>query len=121
MGCRSTSPDPVWTTRSVVLGLGLYVALGTLAYWLFYSYYDEHGVSSPAAFEVNFTLTVIGHLAATLASSAIVARVVGARAAPVLIGVGIGVGVLLLPSLGVLALVNDCLGVSFPWDGGCPN
>jgi len=115
------SPDRVRTTGSVVAGLGLYVAFGTLAYWIFYSYYDEHGVSSPTAFKVIFTLTVLGHLVATLASSAIVARVVGATPAAVLVSVGIGVGVLLLPSLGVLAVVNDCLGVSFPWDGGCPH
>ena len=107
--------------RSIALGLVLYVAIGTLAYWLFYSYYDEHGVGSSTTFKVNFTLVVLGHLVATLASSAIAGRVLGASAAPVLIGVAVGVAVLLLPTLSVLALVNDCLGVSFPWDGGCPH
>ena len=108
-------------TSAIALGFVAYVGVGVLAYSLFYTYYDDNGVSSETAFKLNFTLTFLGHLAATLGSSAIVGRALGARVATVVVAVAIGVALLLLPSLAALAFVNDCLGVSFPWDGGCPS
>ena len=114
------TPHPGRTVWSVVLGMALYVALGIVAYGTFYDYYDAHGVASETAFKFLFLLTMAGHVLATLIASGVVARLLRARVRVVLTDVAIGAALLLLPSLAVLATVNDCMGVAFPWDGGCP-
>jgi len=105
---------------SLAIALVLYASIGMLAYWPFYRYYDEHGVDSDAAFKVQFSLIYLSHLATTLGLSAIAAKLLTGRISPVLLLVGIALALLVLPTLAALALANDCLGVSFPWDGGCP-
>jgi hypothetical protein len=106
--------------ESLAVTLGAYAAIGVLAFWPFYRYYDDHGVDSEAAFKVQFSLIYLGHLVATLGLSAVAARLLTGRFLPVMLLVGIALALLVLPSLAALALANDCLGVSFPWDGGCP-
>ena len=104
----------------IVGGLTAYFPIGTLVYWLFYNIYDDPG-GAETAFKVWFTMSLLTHVGLTLASSVLLSVLFRADILPVLVIVGVGVALFVIPSLAVLALVNDCLGVSFPWDGGCPH
>ena len=114
------SHRPARILLAPLAGLVWYVLAGALAFWPFYSYYDEHGVGSETRFKVVFTIILAGVVLSTLASSLFAARVLRTNVVATLVIVAIGLGIVLLPSLAALALANDCLGVSFPWDGGCP-
>ena len=117
----SESREPLGrSVLPVAASLITYLGAGTLIYWLFYSAYDDPA-GAATEFKAIFMLLVTFHVALTVASSLLFSWLFKAAVLPALAITGLVVALAIVPSLGVLALVNDCLGVAFPWDGGCPH
>jgi hypothetical protein len=98
-----------------------YVAIGILVYWAFYAYhpYNEDTGSGATAFKVWFVVALVAHHVLTLVAASLLSYVLR-LSRPVMLATSVVVMLLFsLPTLGGLAGMNDCQGISYPWHSDC--